>query len=103
MSLLRDFVATLARAGKIFKDIQETVAAVYGDRSLKKTQIYAIIKNVKEGKLTTDQWKLNDRRKIRLLPMSPPTSIRIGALQSGDSLWPMACQKTPSTACSSRI
>jgi predicted nucleotidyltransferase len=43
------------------------VAAVYGDRSLKKTQIYAIIKNVKEGKLTTDQWKLNDRRKIRNL------------------------------------
>jgi hypothetical protein len=67
MSLLRDFVATLARVGKSFKDIQETVAAVYGDRSLKKTQIYAIIKNVKEGKPTTDPWKLNDRRKIRNL------------------------------------
>jgi hypothetical protein len=55
----------LARAGKSFKDIQETVAAAYGDRSLKKTQIYAIIKNVKEGKPTTDQRKLNDKRKIR--------------------------------------
>jgi hypothetical protein len=41
------------------------VAAAYGDRSLKKTQIYAIIKNVKEGKLTSDQRKSNGTRKIR--------------------------------------
>ncbi len=67
MSPLRDFVATLARAGKSFKVIQETVAAAYGDRSLKKTQIYAIIKNVKEGKPTSDQWKSNGTRKIRSL------------------------------------
>jgi hypothetical protein len=65
MSPLRDFVATLARAGKSFKDIQETVAEAYGDRSLKKTQIYAIIKNVKEGKPTSDQRKSNGTRKIR--------------------------------------
>ncbi len=63
--LLRDFVATFARARKSFKDIQETVVATYGDKSLKKTKIYAIIKNVKEGKLTTDQRKLNGRRKVR--------------------------------------
>jgi hypothetical protein len=56
MLLLRNFVAVLARAGKSFKDFQETVAAAYGDKSLKKTQNYAIIKNVKEGKPTTDQW-----------------------------------------------
>ncbi len=31
---------------------------------MKKTQIYAIIKNLKEGKPTTDQWKLKGRRKV---------------------------------------
>jgi hypothetical protein len=67
MSPQRDFVATLTRARKSFKDIQETVAAAYGDRSLKKTQIYAIIKNVKEGKPTSDQRKSNGTRKIRSL------------------------------------
>ncbi len=35
-SPLRDFVAKIARARKSFKDIQETVAAAYGDKSLKK-------------------------------------------------------------------
>jgi hypothetical protein len=40
------------------------VAAAYGDNGLKKTQIYATIKNF-EGKLATDQRKLNDRRKVR--------------------------------------
>ncbi len=40
------------------------MAAADGDNCLKKTQIYAIIKNF-EGKLTTDQRKLNDRRKVR--------------------------------------
>jgi hypothetical protein len=59
MSLLCDFVATLARARKSYKDIQETVAAAYGDTGLKKTQIYAIIMNVKEGKPTSDQRKSN--------------------------------------------
>ncbi len=44
------------------------MAAAYCDRSLKKTQIYAIIKNVKEGNPTTDQWKVNGKQKIR----SPP-------------------------------
>jgi hypothetical protein len=64
MSLLHNLIATLTRAGKSFKDIQEAVAAAYGDKSLKKTQIYAIIKNVKTGKPTTDQRKLNSRRKV---------------------------------------
>jgi hypothetical protein len=36
MSPLRDFVATLARARKSFKDIQETMAVAYGNKSLKK-------------------------------------------------------------------
>jgi hypothetical protein len=77
MSPLWYFVATLTRPGKSFKEIQGTVAAAYGDNSLKKTQINAIIKNVKEGKPTTDQWKLNGRRKVwnlAFIMMSPPTS-----------------------------
>jgi hypothetical protein len=65
MSLLRDFIATLTRAGKSFKEIQEAVTVAYGDTSLKKTQIYAIIKKVREGKLTSDQRKSNGTRKIR--------------------------------------
>ncbi len=40
------------------------VAAAYGDTGLKKTQIYAIIKNVKEGKPNSDQRKSNGTRKI---------------------------------------
>jgi hypothetical protein len=41
------------------------VAAAYRDKCLKKTQIYAIINNNKEGKPTTDQRKLHGRRKVR--------------------------------------
>jgi hypothetical protein len=77
MSPLRDFVATLASAWKSFKDIQETVAAAYCVKSLKKTQIYAIIKNVKEGKPTTDQQKLNGRRKVRNLAFTSDVAAHI--------------------------
>jgi hypothetical protein len=55
MSPIRDFVAGLARAGKTFKEIQETTEAAYGENSLKKTQIYKIISTVKEGKDTEDR------------------------------------------------
>jgi hypothetical protein len=106
MSLLSDFVAMLARAGKSFKDIQETVAVAYGDTDLKKTQIYAIIKNVKEGKPTSDQRKSTALKRSavrRLSPMLPPPSKRIGAKQSGDSRWHTGCQKTPSITHSKRI
>jgi hypothetical protein len=40
------------------------VVAAYGDKCLKKNHIYAIIKNVKEGKPTTDQRELNGRTKV---------------------------------------
>jgi hypothetical protein len=106
MSPLRDFVATLARAGKSFKEIQETVTAAYGDTGLKKMQIYAIIKNVKEGKPTSDQRKSNGTHKIRsrrLSPMLLPPSNRIGAKQSGDSRRRTGCQKAPSIRRSKRI
>ncbi len=41
------------------------MAGAYCDKCLKKTQIYAIIKNVKERKPKTDQRKLNSGRKVR--------------------------------------
>jgi hypothetical protein len=65
MSPIRDFVAGLARAGKTFKEIQETTEAAYGENALKKTQIYEIIRAVKEGKVTEDQRQNNGRRKVR--------------------------------------
>ena len=40
MTGVRDFVAGLAREGKSFKDIQETVKGAFRDQALKKTQIY---------------------------------------------------------------
>jgi len=55
MTGVRDFVSGLARAGKTFKEIQETVIGAYGDLALKKTQIYDIMNKVKAGKVTSDQ------------------------------------------------
>ena len=55
MTGVRDFVAGLARAGKSFKEIQETVNGAFGDQALKKTQIYDILKLVKAGKSTSDR------------------------------------------------
>jgi hypothetical protein len=65
MSPIRDVVAGLARAGKTLQEIKETTEAVYGKNSLKKTQIYGIIRAVKEGKDTVDQQQNNGRRKVR--------------------------------------
>ena len=39
----------LAIAGKGFKDIKSLTAQAYGDQALKRMQIYAIMKQVKEG------------------------------------------------------
>ena len=39
----------LAKGGKSFGDIKKLVDDVYGDKALKKTQIYEILKQVKMG------------------------------------------------------
>jgi hypothetical protein len=44
MTRVHDFAADLAKAGKSFKEISEMLNTVYGDKALKKTQIYVIIK-----------------------------------------------------------
>jgi hypothetical protein len=46
MMLIRDFVGTLALAGKTFKEIQKIVKDTYGHKALKK---------MKEGKPAADQ------------------------------------------------
>jgi len=65
MTGVRDFVAGLARAGKPFKEIEDTVKKAYGDKALKKTQIYEIITLVKANKNTKDQRCLNPKKTKR--------------------------------------
>jgi soluble P-type ATPase len=62
---IRDFVGALAVAGKPFKEIEETVKKIYGDKVLKKTQLYEIIRKVKEGKPAADQRLFNCKCRIR--------------------------------------
>jgi hypothetical protein len=40
----------LAKGGKSFGDIKNLLDDVYGDKALKKSQIYKILKQVKMGK-----------------------------------------------------
>ncbi len=65
MTPIRDFVGALAVTGKSFKEIAETVKKVYVHKALKRTQIYDIMKKVKEGKPATDQRGFNTKRRIR--------------------------------------
>ena len=45
----RDFVAGLARAGKDFGKIEDTVKKSLGDKAVNRATIYGIIKAVKDG------------------------------------------------------
>jgi histone-lysine N-methyltransferase SETMAR len=65
MTRVRDFVADLVRARKGFLEIKKTVDTVYGDKALKKTAIYAILKKVKAGENTDDQRHLNPKKRSR--------------------------------------
>ncbi len=58
-------MAFVATTRKGFKDIQKIVKEAYGDKALKHTQIYDILKKVKKGKLAADQRHLNTERKKR--------------------------------------
>ena len=44
----RNFVARLAIAGKGFSEIKTLTHSAYGDQGLKKTQIYSIMKIIKD-------------------------------------------------------
>ena len=65
MTRVRDFVVDLARSGKRCNEIKETVDSVYGDKSITKSQIYNILKQVKEGKNTDDQRRFNAKKTKR--------------------------------------
>ena len=54
MTRVHDLVVDLAKAGKSYKEIKETMEAAYPDSALKKTQVYQIMKTVREGGDTTD-------------------------------------------------
>ena len=51
----RNFVARLAIAGKGFSEIKTLTDSAYGDQGLKKTQIYSIMKIVKDGGAVEDK------------------------------------------------
>jgi histone-lysine N-methyltransferase SETMAR len=65
MTEVRDFIAALARTGKGMKEIKILADRAYGIKSLKRTQIYQIIKEVKEGKNTADQRHSNSKKTKR--------------------------------------
>ena len=59
MGKVRDFVAGLARAGKDFGEIEDTVKKSFGDKLVNRATIYRIMKSVKDGKNTDNQCKFN--------------------------------------------
>jgi hypothetical protein len=59
-----DFVGALAVPGKSFKEIEKTVRNIYSDKALKKTELYDIIRQVKEGK-PADQRLFNGKKKVK--------------------------------------
>jgi histone-lysine N-methyltransferase SETMAR len=65
MTGARDFVAGLARASKGYEEIKKNVDAAFGDKTLQKMAIYAIIKKVKAGENTSDQRHLNGKKTVR--------------------------------------
>ena len=52
----------LAKGGKGFGDIKKLLDDVYGDKALKKTQIYKILKQVKMGK----NWRGFTKQKTKM-------------------------------------
>ena len=59
MGKVIDFMAGLARAGKDFSEIEDTVKKSFGDKSVNRATIYRIMKSVKNGKNTDNQCKFN--------------------------------------------
>ena len=59
MGKVIDFMADLARAGKDFSEIEDTVKKSFGDKSVNRATIYRIIKAVKDGENTDNQRKFN--------------------------------------------
>ena len=54
-----------APAGKRCNEIKKMVESVYGEKAIKKSQIYNILEQVKEGKNTDDQRRFNAKKAKR--------------------------------------
>ena len=77
MTGVRDFVASIARAGKSFGEIKETADLTFGDKSLHKSTIYDLINKVKAGKMTEDQCHLNPKKTKRNLELIAPVAATV--------------------------
>jgi hypothetical protein len=69
MSELQDFVAVLVRAGRTVSEIKKSAEVAYDNKSLTRSQIYRIIKSVKDGENTEDQRPLNSKKTKRTLDL----------------------------------
>jgi hypothetical protein len=101
-----DFVGALAVAGKTFKEIEETIKPVHGDKDLTELQLYEIIKKVKEGKLAANQRLFNSKRKLQDLTFVADVALRspvTGMLLSKNLLRPVVCQPKRFTPLSTGI
>jgi hypothetical protein len=91
---------------KLFKEIEEKVKTVYGDKALKKMQLYEIIRKVKKGKPAADQRVFNGKRRICDPSFVTDVAARLpmtGLSPSEDLLRPMACRPRLSTPLSTRL
>jgi [histone H3]-lysine36 N-dimethyltransferase SETMAR len=79
MTRAHDFVVDLAKAGKSFREIQDMVSIVYGDKSLKKSAIYNIMKKVKEGKNAEDLRGINTPKRVRSADVIASVSAAVAA------------------------
>ena len=80
----RAFVAGLARAGKMFKNIKIIIDVAYGVRALQQAQIYWIMKLLKDGKEVKNERghekKPRESEMLLSLPLSPPPWRKTGGL-----------------------
>jgi hypothetical protein len=86
----------LAKGGKSFGDIKKLVDTVYGDKALKKTQIYEILKQVNMGK--NRRWSNKQKTKmtsdlIATAAVAEDRGVSIRTLPE-----PMECRTAPSVA-----
>ena len=65
MAEARAFVAGLARAGKVFKEIKIIVDAAYGVKTLQQAQIYRIIKLIKDGEEVKNERGRGTTKRVR--------------------------------------
>ena len=75
----RSFVARLAMAGKGFKDIKHLTDLAFGDQTLKRTQIYTIMKTVREGGEILEDRRGGHREKKRTASLITEIADEVGS------------------------